>query len=1326
MRLLLCSLLLFLPYVAAVAQFQMSTWSGNNYRGFEGPAKLAFLQGALFVSENSQGEILFTQSYDKTLNKVDGNGIIHLLAGVPGTSGDVVGLASEALFTEPSCLTVDANDDIYFADEAKIKKLNSSSGFIEHVGGDGNGNSYSSADENVSATSVSFDTIYGIAFSSGNIYVSDTYRHCIRKIDPQGMVSTIAGTCGSSGYANGAALSAQFNSPKGLAIHGTDMYVSDYYNYCVRKIANFETSPQVSDAVGSCQSSGDADNQVALNAQLDGVVGIAIQQNMMVIAEKNNEKVKMWNMISDEVRTIAGGGSDVIDGINPLQASLTEPNGIVVRKDGSIVFGEDANRVRIISSDLSSISIFAGDYQSEMISRKVAKYGKPYRMVRDPDQNIFLTDYDAQIIRTIFSNDTIHTAVSSGLNRPDGIDYLSTGQIVISDGSMNQISKVNSDGSLTTIGDGPLRFTGDGKQVLSTLFNNMMGGAYHPITKELWICDYGFNRVRKIGHDGIVTTMIGNGNMGSNNGAALSASIIPNRIAFKSNGDAYILANDGEEVRFYDSTTLQVSTTVIGWSGASRAESIMVDSNDNLLVLKKSGTLIKYSPPYQVLANTGNSDTMNFFRKSNGEYLLIGGTPNGKIWKYTPGVGLFIVAGSGTDITNDDIPVAQVRLGYLPDGIVCLSNGDIYYTDGYMNRMRKITASTGKVATLPAAGFVQAFRNIFLDPDENIIALDTFEHVIRRYNTTSGEWTVIGGGVGDRASAMEAWINFPSKLSVDRSTDDVYFFESSTGRLREISNGIINTLYRDSTNTGFTLTRDGSLLVAGSQITKVKNGEVISKWGKITTNQTEIDMGRLDGVPLDEAVFSAITDIIETSCGDFLFVEKNNHVVRLISDGAVWTVAGTFSQQGYSGDGQDSTLSKLYEPYSLLEVDDGILITDSGNGVIRKLNFVCYGVSSSGNACSGHGSCHCNGTCSCQSGYTGVNCEEAICYGLTTSEGACNGNGQCQAPDNCTCHADYFSSDCGVYCNANLNCSSNGVCDQTGQCSCNTDYYLNNCSVHCNAQTSCSGSGQCDQTGQCSCNNDYYLDDCSVHCNPQTSCDGHGQCSMDGQCTCNSDYYLSNCSVYCNAQSSCNGNGQCDMNGQCACNADYYLNDCSVHCDAQNTCHGNGQCDLNGQCVCLNGYTGTYCDVAPNNGGNNGGGSNNNPGITCFGILSNDSIVCNGHGNCQSNDQCSCHSSDQTGYWADQQCLSCQSGYEGVNCQIQTNTIGGNSIDYEDSTSQQHSLLYLLFLLLIIPVIILVIVVIVVMIVLVKRMKGKPKEKEADQEMAVTTMNFVN
>ena len=91
---------------------------------------------------------------------------------------------------------------------------------------------------NGDTASARFKTPFGICMDkSGNLYLADAGNNCIRKISATGTVTTLAGT-GVAGYADGAALSAQFNSPTGVCVDDSfNVYVADFQNQRIRKIS---------------------------------------------------------------------------------------------------------------------------------------------------------------------------------------------------------------------------------------------------------------------------------------------------------------------------------------------------------------------------------------------------------------------------------------------------------------------------------------------------------------------------------------------------------------------------------------------------------------------------------------------------------------------------------------------------------------------------------------------------------------------------------------------------------------------------------------------------------------------------------------------------------------------------------------------------------------------------------------------------------------------------------------------------------------------------------------------------------------------------------
>jgi streptogramin lyase len=149
-----------------------------------------------------------------------------------GTGGYADGAGTDARFDEPMGITADAAGNLYVADtyNHRIRKIDPS-GAVTTVAGDG---TWGSADG--AGTAAQFNHPSGItADAAGNLYVADTYNHRIRKIDPSGAVTTVAG--GTWGYAEGTGTDARFNLPSGITADAAgNLYVADYGNHRIRKL----------------------------------------------------------------------------------------------------------------------------------------------------------------------------------------------------------------------------------------------------------------------------------------------------------------------------------------------------------------------------------------------------------------------------------------------------------------------------------------------------------------------------------------------------------------------------------------------------------------------------------------------------------------------------------------------------------------------------------------------------------------------------------------------------------------------------------------------------------------------------------------------------------------------------------------------------------------------------------------------------------------------------------------------------------------------------------------------------------------------------------
>src|SRR6185436_16824862 len=152
---------------------------------------------------------------------------------IAGDGSPVIRDGKESGFSDPFGVAVAADGTIYVADAGESNR-------IRKVSPDGNVTTLAGASEGFAdgaGASASFNTPSALAFGpDGNLYVADTGNNRIRKITPDGTVSTVAGD-GTAGYVDGPAAAAQFNGPLGLAVtRDGDIHLADTYNDVLRMI----------------------------------------------------------------------------------------------------------------------------------------------------------------------------------------------------------------------------------------------------------------------------------------------------------------------------------------------------------------------------------------------------------------------------------------------------------------------------------------------------------------------------------------------------------------------------------------------------------------------------------------------------------------------------------------------------------------------------------------------------------------------------------------------------------------------------------------------------------------------------------------------------------------------------------------------------------------------------------------------------------------------------------------------------------------------------------------------------------------------------------
>ncbi len=187
------------------------------------------------VATDSAGNIYVTDTLNNTIRKITPAGMVTTLAGTAGVAGHADGTGPAASFYLPNGIVADSAGNLFVADTGNstireitpagvVTTLAGGAGIVGHADGTGG--------------AVSFYLPKGIAINSaGMLYVTDTGNNTIRQITTAGSVTTLAGTAGVVGHADGAGAAASFNLPTGIAVNGVaNLYVADTNNSTIRKI----------------------------------------------------------------------------------------------------------------------------------------------------------------------------------------------------------------------------------------------------------------------------------------------------------------------------------------------------------------------------------------------------------------------------------------------------------------------------------------------------------------------------------------------------------------------------------------------------------------------------------------------------------------------------------------------------------------------------------------------------------------------------------------------------------------------------------------------------------------------------------------------------------------------------------------------------------------------------------------------------------------------------------------------------------------------------------------------------------------------------------
>lgn len=346
LTLIFFSIILFQSITNGQDKYKFETYAGSVDGFLDGDRSKALFRTPEGITVDDKGNLYITEYLSSIIRKIDSKGKVSVLAGQPLKTGFADGIASKSLIDRPHGIAVDNKGNVFFCDMKShlIRKIDNK-GIVSTVAGekgkfgvkDGVGkNAQFSQPEGV------------VVDSKGNLFVADTYNFTIRKIDTKGNVTTFAGVGTKKGYADGQGKKARFNMPIGIAIDKSDnLFVvdaiydsSEQGNSVIRKI---NPDGNVTTFAGMQGKNGHKDGKLK-EAIFNKPVGISVANDGTIfVADTEADLIRMIDT-KGNVTTI--GGQYLIeksqDGIGD-KATFSDPQSLVVAPNGDIFITDTFN-----------------------------------------------------------------------------------------------------------------------------------------------------------------------------------------------------------------------------------------------------------------------------------------------------------------------------------------------------------------------------------------------------------------------------------------------------------------------------------------------------------------------------------------------------------------------------------------------------------------------------------------------------------------------------------------------------------------------------------------------------------------------------------------------------------------------------------------------------------------------------------------------------------------------------------------------------------------------------------------------------------------------
>jgi uncharacterized protein (TIGR03437 family) len=547
----------------------------KGYAGDDGPAIAASIDDVRGLAVDRAGNIYFTENSVHRIRRITTDGIVRNYAGngTAGFAGENVP-ATQASLREPWHLTFDAAGNLLVADfrNHRVRRI-TPAGIISTVAGTGVASTSGDGGPATQATLTGPAGIY--VDGANNLYIAG-FDNRVRRVTPQGIISTIAGTA-TSGFAGdgGPANQARINHPTGVTGDAAgNIYVADSVNLRVRRVTPQGVISTIA-GIGQHRYAGDGGQAVA--AAIGFPIGLAVDRdNNVYVSDTNNNRVRKVTP-NGVISTVAGTGLAAFSGDNgpSTQAALNYPIGLASDGAGNVYIADALNgRVRRIARNGVITTVAGGAPLSASVpvdgQPATQVYMTPQSITLDGLGNLYIFDPTVCVVFRVTPTGALFRHAGRYLDcgssgdggraldariapEGDGVGSISAdrlGNVYIAEPNSGRVRRVGLDGVIRTIAGGvaPTRFPIDGEPAATApLFSP--GVALPDDFGDLFIVDVAVIYV--VIPDGRIVRLAGNllASDPGDGGLALNASLLPGAMAFDQNGNLLLTDLNTSRVR---------------------------------------------------------------------------------------------------------------------------------------------------------------------------------------------------------------------------------------------------------------------------------------------------------------------------------------------------------------------------------------------------------------------------------------------------------------------------------------------------------------------------------------------------------------------------------------------------------------------------------------------------------------------------------------------------------------------------------------------------------------------------------------------------------